>query len=525
MKKIAFLSNTITNGFSKYLKEYSVIHFDLDTIIEKLNSKIDSDYLIILLDKKFYFENFINKEAFENIELLKELLLNFREKNSSKILLSNISSSLIDINSTFNIEEYRKLISLNERIEELTNEISDLAIINIFNLSIKYGTNNLFNLKNSFLFQTPYTKLAIEKISDEIIKKIKIFESKRKKVIVLDADNTLWGGIIGEDGVEGIACDENYPGVVYRYFQNQMKFLKESGLVLCLVSKNNYNDAKEPFEKKDMPLKWDDFVIKKVNWLPKSQNIKDISIELNVGIDSLIFFDDNEFELAEVKGLYPQVECVKIDKDNPIINLSLVEKLTSLHSLKITAEDRDKTNQYLAEQRRSGSFKDAKSIDDFIKTLDIKITYWINNFNQIARITQLVNKTNQFNLTTKRYTQTQIQEFMKNEKVFSFKVEDKFGDMGIVGVIIVIGDKIDTFLLSCRVLGRGIEDKILELVIQNCDTPLFATYIKSQKNSQVEELYEEFGFELISKTKEKKEYKFKNRFKTREFIKVIRGDT
>jgi FkbH-like protein len=177
----------------------------------------------------------------------------------------------------------------------------------------------------------------------------------------------------------------------------------------------------------------------------------------------------------------------------------------------------------LAEQRRSSSFKDAVGIDDFIKKLNIKITYWINNYTQLARITQLINKTNQFNLTTKRYSQSEIELFMEKQKVFSFKVEDKFGDMGIVGVIIVIDNKIDTFLLSCRVLGRGIEDKIIGIVIDESRDNLFATYIKSQKNIQVEKLYERFGFKIISQTKEKKEYKFENRFKTREFIKVIKG--
>lgn len=524
MKKIVFLSNTVTNSLNKYFKDYDVMHCNLDSVIETLNSKVDGDYLVILLDSKFYFENFIDKKSFENVEFLKSLLLRFREGNSCKILLSNVPSTFLDINSAINIDEYKRLIMLNEKIEELSDVVSDLAIINLFNLSIKLGSENLFNLKNSFLFQSPYTKLAIGKISEEIIKKINLFETKRKKVIVLDADNTLWGGIVGEDGVDGISCDENYPGVIYRYFQNQMKFLKENGLVLCLVSKNNYEDAKEAFDKKDMPLKWEDFVIKKVNWLPKSQNIKDIASELNVGIDSLIFFDDNEFELGEVKELHPEVECIKIDKDNPIANLSLVENLISLHSLKITSEDRDKTNQYLAEQKRSASFSKTEGIDDFIKTLNIKITYWINNHSQLARITQLINKTNQFNLTTKRYTQSAVEELMKSQKTFSFKVEDRFGDMGIVGIIIVIDNRIDTFLLSCRVLGRGIEDKIIESVIDECGEELTATYIKSKKNSQVEELYEKFGFEIISKTEDRKEYKFKCKFKTRDFINVIKGN-
>ena len=523
MKKISFLSNTITNSFGKYLKAYDIIYFDLDTIIEKLNSKIESDYLIILLDNKFYFENFINKESFENIELLEGLLLNFRKENSCKILLSNITSSFIDINSTLNIDEYCKLILLNQKIEKLSGNISDLAIINIYHLSMKYGVENLINLKNSFLFQTPYTKFAFEKISNEIIKNINLFEVKRKKVIVLDADNTLWGGIVGEDGVDGIFCDENYPGVIYRYFQNQIKALKESGLILCLVSKNNYQDAKEAFDEKNMPLQWEDFVIKKVNWLPKSQNIKSIADELNVGIDSLIFFDDNEFELAEVEELYPSVECIKIDKDNPIINLNLIENLLSLHSLKITDEDKDKTNQYLAEQQRSSSFKDSQGIDSFIEKLNIKIIYWINNSNHLARVTQLINKTNQFNLTTQRYTQNDVERLMSSQKVFSFKVEDRFGDMGIVGIIIVIDNKIDTFLLSCRVLGRGIEDKIISTVINESKDGLTATYIRSPKNMQVENLYEKFGFEIINESKDRKEYKFKNKFKTREFIKVIKG--
>jgi len=485
--KVSFVSNFITKPFSRYLKEYEVNHFDISQIETTLMGKVDSDVLVIIPN--------INQD----LEMLKSLIMNFRKNNKTKILISNFWDSFIDISYSQNIDEFNELMKKNLYLETFL-EISDLNIINIFKLVQLYGINNLFNQKNLYLFQTPWTKEGAKIIAKEIKDKIELFFIKRKKVIVLDADNTLWGGIVGEDGVDGIKCDENYPGILYKNFQKNLLKLKNSGIVLTMVSKNNFDDVKEVFDNKKMPLKWNDFLIKKINWNPKSQNIQEIAKEINVGIDSLLFIDDNPFEIEEVKSI--GVESLLINEEN----IENILDNIKLKAINITDEDKNKTNQYKAEFKRGEILKEVTTIDEFIKSLNIKIEYWINNKTQLKRITQLINKTNQFNLTTKRYTESEVEEMMKNNKVFSFRVTDKFGDMGIVSVVIVKNGEIDTFLMSCRVLGRKIENQIMDIVLENIDLPLKAKYIKTKKNSQVENLYEKLRFKLISQNKNEKNY-------------------
>ncbi len=487
--KVSFLSHYITKPFDKSLKDYEVSHYDIGQIETTLMQRVDSDILVIILNNEY-----------EELEELKFLLSEFRKKNRAKILISNFWDNFLDINYNQNIESFNRVMEKNLFLESFL-DISDLNIINIYKLIQKYGTDYLINEKNKFLFQTPFSKDGFKIISDEIKTKIELFFTKRKKVLVLDADNTLWGGIVGEDGVEGIKCDENYPGILYKKFQEQLKEISNSGIVLTLVSKNNFEDVKDVFDKKRMPLKWEDFLIKKINWTPKSQNIKEIASEINVGLDSLLFIDDNPFEIEEVKESIG-VDGILVNQDN-ILNIL---DDTRLKAITITKEDRAKLEQYKSEQKRVEIFKNVTTIDEFIKSLNIKINYWINNKNQLKRITQLINKTNQFNLTTKRYSESEVEEMMQKDKVFSFQVEDKFGDMGIVSVVIVKDAEIDTFLMSCRVLGRKIEEQIIDIVLENISSPLKARYIKSPKNSQVENLYERLGFKLINQSEDEKEY-------------------
>jgi len=514
MLRIGFLSNIITAPFSalnRYLAELGyrseIKHYDIGQILQVLNDKVVDDYLVLILDNTFFFENFIDEEAFERVYFLENLLRNFRGNNQAKVILSNIFYAFTNFNSSLNIEQYSKLIRLNEEINRISRGISGISVLNIFNLGMVIGFENLVKLKNKFLFQTPFSKKAIDAICKEISKHVYSYEKGRKKVCVLDADNTLWGGIVGEDGVDNIQIDENYPGIVYKYFQLQLKALKNSGILLCLVSKNNFEDVEEVFKKRNMPLKFEDFVALRINWLPKSKNILDIAEELNLGIDSFVFIDDSKFELEEVKERLKEVECYHFDTRNIIDNLKLLEKIFGFHALKITREDMFKTQQYIAEKKRAEIREQFGTPESFIESLGIKIYYSVNDKSHISRISQLTNKTNQFNLTTKRYSETDIEKFMQNNLVFDFKVVDKFGDMGIVGVVIVKEDIIDTFLLSCRVLGRRIEEKIIKIVQDETGKEkLRGIYLKTHKNAQVRDLYDRLGFKLIFSNDEKREY-------------------
>jgi len=489
--KTAIVSNVITSPLKKHieLKEY-----DLNTIFQVLNSKINEDILIILFDYKFFFLNFVNDEAYNRISLLKQAIKIFRKNNKAKIILSNIAKSFTDINSMLNIKEFQKLLQLNTEINNIANEISDVMILNIFNLHLKIGDQNFYNMKNGYLFQTPFTKVAFEGIAKEISNLIELIDIKRIKVIAVDADNTLWGGIVGEDGIDGIMIDENYPGIIYKYFQEFLKYLKESGIVLTLVSKNNENDVKEVFESKQLPLKWEDFIVHKINWNPKSESLKEIANTINVSTDAILFIDDNLYEIEEVKRF--DYKVFHFDTKNLFQTIQNLENLNDIKTFTITDEDLKKNQMYKANLKRSELLKEVNSMDDFLKSLDMEIKVSKNDKTHLKRITQLINKTNQFNLTTKRYNESEVEEMMDKYEVYDFTLKDKFGDFGIIGIAIIKGNVIDTFLLSCRALGRKVEDFILATIKKD---DLIGIYIPTKKNQQTIDFYKDKSNKIENK--------------------------
>ena len=343
----------------------------------------------------------------------------------------------------------------------------------------------------------PYTGHALPHVIHECGRAIRErFLPRKKAVLLLDADNTLWGGIIGEDGVAGIDIGPSYPGIVHRLFQQSLLELRSSGVLLCLVSKNNEADVREAFEKLEMPLKWGHFTAARVNWKPKSENIAAIAGELKLGFESLVLVDDNPFEIEEVQHALPAVDRYLFDALNADEALSLVYRIRDLSTWSLTAEDRQKANQYSEEIQRKNLRDAVGSLEDYLRSLNIKLEVGMNRASQIKRISQLTNKTNQFNLTTRRYSEAEIIELQARGRVFDFRVTDRFGDMGIVGIVIVLDGEIDSFLMSCRALGRKVENLMLKHVCEvvGSDPPLRARFVPTPKNGMVEDFYDHNGF-------------------------------
>ena len=499
INSIAFLSNTITKPFDRFLKSYTLTHYPLDTIIATLYSTVQEDLLIILLDHSFFGD----EQSFTH---LKNALHIFRAKNNAKIIINTVDAEFNHIFTPYHLNKEFSLVSLNAQIASLQKEIADLGILDFYSLCKEHGRKNLINEKNGYLFQTPFTKLAMELLSAKIEELISLFGTPRIKAIAVDADNTLWGGIIGEDGISGIQLDNNYPGIIYKKFQNYLLELKNSGIILILLSKNDESALQELFSKKEMPLSLDDFVASAVNWSSKSENLSAILEELSLTKTGIIFLDDSSAEIEEMRQRMG-ISCYKMNPANPLENIKTLQEITALKALHVSDEDVKKTALYKVEKERQTLSATLQNKDDFIASLGIKIDVTCNNLHHIERLTQLANKTNQFNLTTKRYELSQIKELMKNGYVYDFSVSDKFGDMGLVGVVIIKENEIDTFLLSCRVLGRGIEECVLDFITRKHPN-LEARYYKTEKNSLVEYFYENNGFECCSKSENSKHYKF-----------------
>jgi FkbH-like protein len=344
-----------------------------------------------------------------------------------------------------------------------------------------------------------------------------------KKVLILDCDNTLWGGIIGEDGFDGIHMSDISPkGKAYKEVQMLILNLQKAGVLVALCSKNNFDDVDRVIKQHpDFLLKDSDIVAKKINWEDKASNIKQLSIDLNLGLDSFVFIDDSKFEIGLIEKELPEVKCFLVPNNISEYPYYFREILNIFYSSVNAKEDNRKTELYKTEEIRKNIATRFESIEEYLISLELELTITWDKDISIERIAQLTQKTNQFNLTTRRYSENDIRIMMTNSnvKIASFSLSDKYGDYGVVGVCIIkiiankeIGNRaiIDTFLMSCRVIGRNVEFAFfqqiaLKLKSENISN-IEAEYVATPKNHQVKDFYPSIGFSIIKSTNENVNY-------------------
>lgn len=388
------------------------------------------------------------------------------------------------------------------------------------NILATVGLNDATDFRQFLSSKALYSVNFLKRYVEHIDPVFRAATGKVRKVLVLDCDNTLWGGILGEDGESQLhMSDATRQGRAFHEMQNLVKGLKQKGVLLALCSKNNPEDVDRVLASHpDMVLRDPDFVAKKVNWMDKATNISALAQELNLGLDSFVFLDDSEFELGLVEKELPQVRCFKVPttlSDYPQLIRRISREFFTLSS---TAEDATKTEMYRQEQERKKFTEKFLSIDDYLQSLGLHIRIAWDTSISVARAAQLSQKTNQFNLTTRRYTEADIGKMLADPTYLlsTLSVSDRFGDYGIVGLAIIQRDSttptatIDTLLMSCRVLGRNIETVFFDHLFQKLSASgikkLYAEYIRTAKNDQVASFYDSLGFKSSDNQSDLRKY-------------------
>jgi len=356
-----------------------------------------------------------------------------------------------------------------------------------------YGMAAAHDLRKWYLYKQPYDGGFVRSLGRDVGRLLATGHGiPAKKCLVLDCDNTLWGGVIGEDGLDGIALGDEFPGSAFRDFQRQLSALQHSGVMLALASKNNAADVWAVFDGHDsMVLKRQQISAARINWTNKPSNIREIAAELNIGLDSLVFIDDSSFEIEHVRQTCPEVTCVQIPEGAEGIP-ALLHELHLFDRLEITTEDLQRTDMMRVERERS-SLKSGMSADDFLNSLGMQLHFFEAKREHLGRIAQLIGKTNQFNLTTIRHSKEEVERLALSDdhRLFAIRVSDRFGDYGLVGVALVGTSTnswdIDTFLLSCRALGRKVEAAFLAAIAEAAKaagaSQLTARFIPTAKNT------------------------------------------
>lgn len=429
--------------------------------------------------------------------------------------------SLLDFNPI-------KIVDGNDEVEYAINHFNDHArqlaansdsiqYLNVAEYFTQYPAKDWINWRFYFISQMIVAPVVAAGFSEWLNKRMAQLNGSRKKCLVLDLDNTLWGGVLGEDGLDGIKIGGDYPGNVFLYFQESLVELSKTGVILSVCSKNNEHDVLEAWNKNPfIKLNAKYISAYRINWQNKVDNIRELAKELNIGLDSMVFVDDNPTERELVRQELPMVSVPEFPK-KPYGLIELYATLVNCYfrTPKLTAEDSAKTEQYRANARRANASRQFTDLTEFIKSLNINISIEAANRFNIARLAQMTQKTNQFNLTTHRYTEGDIAAMLdKGSLIYCIAVCDKFGDNGITGEIIVTHEgasaEIDTLLLSCRILGKGIENAFFKAIINRLYeegiTEVTARYIPTAKNSQVADFYDRQGMQLIDEANGEKVY-------------------
>jgi len=536
--KIAILSSFTINGLDECLKvksaelniRYSSFIAGYDQYNQEIldsNSslyKFNPDITFLIIDIRKILGNFFHfaysfseqnrKDAInEKINQIKNLITTFQNNSEKKLVISIVNPGT---SSPIGILENKSKFGFNDMINKFTSELINFSkeqnslFFHDFDLFIrKYGERNVFDYRQFFIGDIQIAFDFLPYFANELMSYIKPTLGINRKCIVLDLDNTLWGGVVGEDGFDGIELGQTANGKAFVEFQKQLLSLWQQGIILAINSKNNFDEAiKVIKEHPEMILREKHFASFQINWDDKAENLNRISEEVNIGLNSIVFFDDDKINQERISNEFPEVLTIPLPND-PSQYVSILNNLNDFNVLQKTDEDFKRGQMYAEQRERKKLKKSVSNLDDFLKQLDIKIKIKKANQFLIPRISQLTLKTNQFNLTTKRYQENEIQKLSSDSKfdVYCAQVHDKFGDNGITGVYIVNKTEhswiIDTFLLSCRIMGRGIEDALLSQILIDAKNAgvqqVEGEFIPTQKNEPAKNFLSEHGFKKENK--------------------------
>ncbi len=482
--------------------------------------KYNPNYILLWLSTDKLYEEYLNvslgeRERFAQncMNRMSSIWCAVEKRTNAKILQFNFSelndfvlgqySTKIEASFIYQIRKLNYL--LNEAMQGNTN----IYPIDLLSIQNYYGMGEFYDPVFYYSAKMAVSTKVLPDIAESVIGVLQAGAGKIKKCVILDLDNTLWGGVIGDDGINNIEIGELGRGHAYTNLQRYLKELKEYGIILAVCSKNNEEIAKEPFEKhEEMVLHLEDISIFVANWEDKVTNIKLIQETLNIGMDSIVFLDDNPFERELVKKYLPEVTVPDLPEDASEY-LTYIQNLHLFETVSYTGNGQDRTQLYQQEYERNREKQEFSSINDYLDNLQMIGETLPFEESKYSRIAQLTQRSNQFNLRTIRYSEEDIKRIAESPEyeTIYFTLKDKYGDYGLVSVVILkrINDEdvfVDTWLMSCRVLKRGMEEfvmnQLMKLVCEKSYKKVLAEYIPTQKNKMVSDIYDKLGFSRIS---------------------------
>lgn len=388
---------------------------------------------------------------------------------------------------------------------ELCRSLTDVYPVDMDEVSGRIGKDNAFDPHEYYLSGYPFSAGMTQSVAVHLFAMCAQIQKYPLKCVVLDLDDTLWGGVVGESGAGNLVLGDTGTGKAYKDFQAEIVKLNKQGVIIAICSRNNTCDALEVLEMHPhMLVKPHMISCYRINWDDKPKNMVGISSELNFGLDAMMFIDNNPSERDMMRATLPEVEVLDLPPD-PAYYAETLKKCTRFWPLQITGDDTEKTTFFAQERLRKESMGLSANVEKYLASLEIKVTIAPADELSLPRIAQLFNKTNQFNLTTKRYSQSELEKFIRdmNNHLFFMSMADKFGDYGIIASALIVKDAIDSFILSCRAFGRQAETAFLVSMLHFLKglglKQVFGHYIPSGRNSMTKDFYKKMGFAEVEK--------------------------
>lgn len=512
-----FLLETQVGGFGSYVEDL--------LSPEGALARSNPDLVLVLLDLEDIAGRLpelcgdgvgsaVEEEVANAVQHLAHLLQGMRTNSKARLVLQGFvvpHTSSLGLVAEANLPDSlpHAVQRLNHQLAALCATIPDCVFYDVDAVAAQQGRVRWTDQRLFLSSRLSLAPNSFASYAQGLVRTFRVLFQPPRKVLCTDLDNTLWGGVLGEEGVQGIVTGTTFPGTPFHNYQRYLKQLASRGILLAAVSKNNEADVREAFTARaaDLAVTLDDFAALKINWNEKSQSLRELASELSLGLDSFVFIDDNPVEAAAIRQHLPEVAVVEAPVQDPWKLLDRLAEQPFFDVLRVTADDQNRLTDYKAQAQRASLESAAGGRDEFLASLGIVCTIVSALDAPLVRSVQLLAKTNQFNLTTRRHSASDIEEFAADPGglAVAIRVRDRFGDAGVVGLALARtrGTEclIDSLLLSCRVIGRGIESALLAYLAEQASrhgaTHLLGDFIPSKKNAPAASFYPDHGFEPV----------------------------